>query len=277
MATGCNSFLYYPTRGKYVNPEKLKFPPEEIEVNSGNGQKLVGWLFRAQKEPNLSQERPTILFFHGNGQNLSAHFLGLYWVLEKDYDFLIFDYPGYGGSEGEPNQSNTVESGHLFYQWIKQHRPGPIVIFGQSLGGAVALQVAQQLHQDENLCLVAVDSTFASYQKAARKTLARHWFSWPIQWLAWLTISDKEAPEDHISKISPKPLVVIHGKKDEVVSYELGEEVFELAKEPKEFWPVDEAGHIQAFQDRQQGREIKQKFLTQMQKYCVPKSEVADR
>ena len=265
--TGCNHFLYQPTSYIYVNTKKLKFPPEEIKVNSGNGQKLIAWLFRGNSNGE-KQNRPTILFFHGNGQNLSAHFLGLYWILEEGYDFLIFDYPGYGGSEGEPTQAGTVESGHVFYKWLKENKPGPIVIFGQSLGGAVAMQVAQQLNHDESLCLVAVDSTFASYKTAARSTLAKNWFTWPIQWLGWLLITDTEAPKKSIGKISPVPMIVIHGKKDEIISHELGEEVFELAGDPKEFWSVDEGRHISNFGDPGQGQEIREKFVNKLKQHC---------
>ncbi len=251
----------------YVNTKKLKYPPEEIKVNSGNGQKLIGWLFRGKSE-GVSKNRPTILYFHGNGQNLSAHFLGLYWILEEGYDFLIFDYPGYGGSEGEPTQRNTVESGHVFYQWLKANKSGPIVIFGQSLGGAVALQVAQQLNHEKSMCLVAVDSTFASYKAAAMSTLAGTWFTWPFQWLGWLLISDTEAPEENIEKISPVPIVVIHGKKDQIISYKLGEKVFELAGDPKEFWTVDRGRHIESFQGQTQGKELRKKFINKIQSYC---------
>lgn len=260
--------MYQPTRYKYVNSEKLKYPPQEIKVNSGNDQKLVAWLFRgmsAGKDP----VRPTILFFHGNAQNLSAHFLSLYWILEEGYDFLIFDYPGYGGSEGEPTQTNTVDSGHLFFQWLKQNKPGPIVIFGQSLGGAVALQVAQQLTNDKAMCLVTVDSTFASYKQAARSTLAGTWFTWPLQWLGWLLISDTEAPQKNIKKISPTPVVVIHGKKDKVISYELGEEVYKMAGEPKYFWPIETGRHIESFQNKAQGKQLRKDFIEKIQKHCV--------
>ena len=264
---GCQHMLYYPSRTRYINPEKLKYTPEEISVNSSHGQKLVAWHFKSNKEGSLS--RPIILFFHGNAQNLSSHFMSLYWILEEGFDFLIFDYPGYGGSEGSPTPKSTVESGLLFWKHIKNQFPNrKVAIFGQSLGGAVALKVATLIHAESELCLVAVDSSFASYQRVAQKVLARNWVTWPIQWLAYLLLSDSESPDGKISEISPIPILVIHGKKDQVVEYELGKEIYEQAKDPKYFWSVENGGHIESFANLEYGNKLKANFKKHLSLHC---------
>lgn len=269
---GCNHLLYYPTRVKYVDPAQLSYTPQEITVNTEAGEKLVGWYFVGKQLAKQKTEgkRPTILFFHGNGQNISSHFYALYWLLDEGYDYLIFDYPGYGGSEGEPTPKSTVESGRLFYQWLKAHKRavGPLVIFGQSLGGAVAMRTAADLPQDEDLCLVIVDSTFASYQGVAKSVLSRHWSTWPIQWLPYLVLSDTYAPKSYIEQISPIPLVVAHGKNDKVIEYKHGEEVFRLAREPKEFWPLEDGEHIDLFHHAKEGQPTRARFLRSLNQYC---------
>jgi fermentation-respiration switch protein FrsA (DUF1100 family) len=268
--------LYYPTRVKYVDPSKLKYTPKEIVVNSEQGEKWVGWYFtRGKSSAPGAANRPTLLFFHGNGQNLSAHFFGLYWILDEGYDFLIFDYPGYGGSEGQPTPDNTVTSGQAFFQWLRDNRvsKGPIAIFGQSLGGAVAMTVAKDLSRDPDLCLVIVDSTFASYRGAARSLLSAHWTTWSLQWIPYLVISDSAAPKADIAQISPKPLIVTHGRRDRIVAFELGEDVFAKAQEPKEFWPVDEGEHIQSFQHPAEGPSLRKKLVEALSNSCESKGK----
>lgn len=265
---GCNHLLYYPTKTQYVNPTKIKSPPKEITVKMKTGEKVHGWLFKAINSTKPNLDRPIILFFHGNAQNLTSHFLNLYWILEEGYDFLIFDYPGYGASEGSPTQSNTVKSGHIFYNWLKKNKYRNIIIFGQSLGGSIALQVSQQLVPDDDLCLVVVESTFASYQSVANSVLAQNWITWPFQWLAYLLFSDDEAPKKNISKISPVPLVVIHGTEDRIVPYELGQVIFSKAISPKEFWTVNEGKHMDTFFSKKHGQSFRQKLIKRIDTYC---------
>lgn len=266
--------LYYPTQVQYVNPEKLKYTPKEILVNSEDGQKLSAWHF--QQKNSMSSPKPTILFFHGNAQNLSSHFMSLYWVLEEGYDFLIFDYPGYGKSEGEPTPKTTVDSGLVFWNYLKEKNPKkPIAIFGQSLGGAVAMKVAIHLKKDPLLCLVAVDSTFSSYQAVGRKVLSRSWITWPFQWLSYLVLSDSQAPDGEIRDISPIPLIVTHGRKDRVVEFELGEDVYQQAEQPKYFWPVPSGAHIESFSNREIGVKLRKDFVYHLVKSCSAEKELS--
>jgi len=240
--SGCSSMLYYPTSEVYVRTEALKPPPQEIRFSSEDGTELHGWLFRASTE---KPAKGTIIHFHGNAQNLTAHFLFLYWIVNEGYDYFIFDYRGYGKSAGRPSPKGTVQDGRAALRWIAKNSPKdqPLIIFGQSLGGAIALRVAGELRDEIGYRGVIVDSTFHSYREAARKVLSQSALTWLFQPLAYLVLSDRWSPKEHIAKISPRPLLVIHGTRDRTVAYSLGERVFELAREPKEFWRVEGGGH----------------------------------
>lgn len=259
--SSCSGLLYFPTRNLHYDPAKLGLKPDEIFFPSKNGEKLFGWHFSSQvtKKP-----KAVVLFFHGNGENLSSHYLSLTWLLKHPYDFFIFDYQGYGRSSGEPSPQKTVEDGLAALDWLHKKYPHtPIVIFGQSLGGAVALRVAIEAKDHPNIRFVALDSTFPSYRSMGRKVLSRSALTWPLQWLGWLVMSDSYAPKGRIAEINV-PILVIHGDKDRVVEFEMGERVFAEAKEPKEFWTIRGGGHTDIF--TLQDDSYKTRFLNLMEK-----------
>ena len=268
--TGCSSLFYYPTRYEHINPAKLGVYPERVWFPSEDGMRLNGWYFhnKAKKDP-----KAVIVFFHGNAQNISTHFGTLLWTLNHQYDYFIFDYRGYGWSEGTPSPKGTVLDGKAAIRWVQyknalEGRPKtPIIVFGQSLGGAIALETVITLNNEIPLRLVVADSTFHSYRAVARNLLSKNWITWPLVPLTWLLLSDQYAPGDEIARISPTPLLVIHGKEDPVVDYSLGEKIFSLAREPKEFWSVPDGFHTDAFwKDDGQWRD---KFIEELDKVTV--------
>jgi fermentation-respiration switch protein FrsA (DUF1100 family) len=93
--------------------------------------------------------------------------------------------------------------------------------------------------------------------------------------LAYVALSDRYGPEEAIPQISPIPLVVMHGEKDPVVSFEFGKKIYELANEPKEFWPVPEGGHIDGFFRKDSG--IKEKFLAKLNEVTAKAPKTAER
>jgi len=261
FATGCSSMLYYPSREQLSDPAKLALTPQDVWFPSTDGTKLHGWYFKAKERVS---PKATIVFFHGNAQNVTTHFYSLAWILDQGYDYFIFDYRGYGKSEGEPSPKGTVQDGIAALRWTQARaQGGPVIVFAQSLGGAVAMRSVYETREDFHPRLVVVESTFHSYQAEARSVLSKVWFLWPFQWLAWIVISDKWAPEDQIEKISPTPLVVMHGTDDPTVAFKLGKKVFELARDPKEFWEVPGGRHTNSF-FRPEGQEFRKRFLRKL-------------
>jgi fermentation-respiration switch protein FrsA (DUF1100 family) len=253
--SSCTSLLYFPSQDQYVVRERLQPVPDEIWLQGSDHRVLHAWYFHAPVRP-----KATILFFHGNAQNLTAHFQFLAWLPAAGYDYLIFDYAGYGMSDGKPSPKNTVEDGKLMLKWLSLHKAkgSEIVIFAQSLGAAVALRVAgeqaREPAQDASsaYCAVIIDSGFSSYRATGQRVLARTWLTWPFQYLPYLALSDEYAPEQPtsrgsketwVSRISPHPILVVHGTEDQTIDYRLGEKVFAIAGEPKDFWPVPHGRH----------------------------------
>lgn len=258
LLTSCSNLLYYPDRRLYVDPEKLDPKPVAVEFKDETGHNLFGWYFATPKKP----ARAVIVLFHGNAQNLSSHFIGLYWLIKEGYDLFVFDYRGYGKVAGEPTPENTVWAGKAALREVRKREPQlPLVIYGQSLGGAIALRTAIEMQNEIKASLIVADSTFLSYKRVARRALAQNWFTWILQPLGYLVLSDEWAPGERVAELSP--LLIMHSRIDRVVPFANGEEINSLARGDKEFWILEKTDHIQTFEPPH-GLEVRKRFLEKL-------------
>ncbi len=238
----CSSMLYQPTKDIYIQPEKIGFQPEKIRIKMKDGVSVNIWIFK----PKSVKPKGTILQFHGNGENMSSHYIGLVWLVDKGYELITWDYRGYGESEGEPDKSEIHEDSKEILEFVKNRSVQnkiPWILYGQSLGGAIAIRALGELKNKEGLLLVVGDGTFASYSNVA-KSVADRLFFFPIGYFVWSLFPNGLSPEETVGNISPVRLLLIHGTQDTVVSFPNGMELFEKAKEPKMFWEIKGGGHL---------------------------------
>ncbi len=253
----CTSVFYQPDSYMHYPPEKLGLKKNEITFPSKDGTKLIAWIL----EPAVGPVKGTILQFHGNGENISSHYTLLAWLVRKGYRIFTFDYRGYGGSEGDPAPKGVYEDGltALNEAW---RRYGPsakpkekFILFGQSLGGAIAMRVLDDFKDRDSIPLVVMDSTFLSYKKVANRKLRESWLTWLFSPLGYILVSDEYSAKDSASKQKGR-LLVIHDKRDPIVAFEFGQELYDLAMGPKDFWVLDQGRHIGVFyEDNQKERE----------------------
>ena len=202
--------------------------------------KLTALLFETKEDP-----RGTVVHFHGNFGNVSNHFPQVHWLVDYGYDVLTFDYQGYGGSEGKPNPKNTVEDGLAMVQYAyetNRNADKHIATLGQSLGGAVSIVVAAK---DKRVQAVIVEAAFSSYRSIARHALAHSLLLWPAYPIYPFLLTRKYDPIRFVDKITPRPILFIHGEKDRVIPIKMTEKLFKKANEPKTLWKVSKAGHLQ--------------------------------
>ena len=121
-----------------------------------------------------------------------------------------------------------------------------LILVGESLGGAVLARALEDVKDRSRIRRVVLDSTFFSYQNIARRRLSSFWLTWIFQPLAWVLVSDSYSPEKSLGKISPVPVLIIHGTADHVIPFDTGQHVYELAREPKTFWKIEGGEHIDA-------------------------------
>lgn len=253
---GCSSLFYFPSQIEYSSPDKVNLKFEEVWFHSEYGDKIHAWWIPASTPKSLG----TIVFFHGNAENMTSHFMNLAWIPEAGYNYFIFDYPGYGKSEGNPTPKTTVLSGNAAVKWVKKNKDQrPLIVYGQSLGGIVALKTVIDSKEEVPYRAVIADSAFSSYQRVAQVKLSNHWSTWLLQHTVYLGVSDRYAPDDHLHKISPIPFLVIHGQKDLTVDPENGEYIYKQAKEPKEIWRIPDGLHNDTFY--RHDKVYRQKFL----------------
>ena len=251
LTTGCTSVFYQPDKVLHYRPEAFHLHYEDVRFKSADGTHLVGWFFPADGY-DKKNVKGTIVQFHGNGENISTHYLSLVWLVKEGYQLFVFDYRGYGASEGSSDADGVNADGQAglkkaleFHARLGNQKTKPkFIVFAQSLGGAIGLKAVEAVQPQ--LDLMVLDSTFLSYKKMARKKLAQSVFTWLFSPLGWLLVSDRYQAEDALKKLKTRTLV-IHDKRDPIVPYELGEEVFKLAPEPKTFWTLDNAEHIGIF------------------------------
>lgn len=266
LFVSCSSLLYYPMKQHVMESSELPFKVDDEFFTAEDGTRLHGWYFHSDV---TNKPRAKFVYFHGNAENISTHFRSLIWLLSFPYDFAIFDYRGYGKSEGNPSPEGTVIDGKAAIRWVsKKSSQAPLVIFGQSLGGAIALKAVLEIKNEVDIRLVVVESTFASYRAAARAVMSRNFLLWILQPLAYVLFSDAMAPDGHIADLSPLSLIVIHGQKDPIIDYDLGRKVYELAKEPKELWTIPDGRHTDTFWRH---REYRQKLLQALEKAVAQK------
>jgi len=258
---GCNGMFFFPYRDQMLSPEQLGLKYEDAYLPAKDGTRLHAWFL-----PASGKALGTILFLHGNAENISTHIMSVRWLPAQGFNVFLLDYRGYGASEGEPSVAGVQEDVDAAMRTLLSRADvdrDRIVVFGQSLGGAIAIYNVAHSPYRQHIRALVVESTFASYREIAREKLAAFWLTWPLQYpLSW-TVSDAYSPADAVAGVSPIPLLIIHGDQDPIVPVDHGKRLFELAREPKHLWVIPGGGHIQAFA-RQSYRDRFVGYLTEV-------------
>jgi fermentation-respiration switch protein FrsA (DUF1100 family) len=243
--TGCSSLFFYPQKQLLANPVALSFSPENVLFKTEDGLTLHGWFFRAG--PGA---KATILVLHGNAENISTHVNSVLWLINEGFNVFIFDYRGYGRSEGKPTLPGMHRDAEAALKTL-QTLPGVdhdrIIVLGQSLGGAVAVYAVAITRYRQHIKALIIDSAFSSYRRIAREKLDGFILTWPFQYPLSLLFNNTYSPEKWIGKVSPVPLLILHGERDTIVPVHHAETLFDAAGPPKELWLVPAAGHIRSF------------------------------
>jgi fermentation-respiration switch protein FrsA (DUF1100 family) len=218
-------FIYYPDRHWIAEPKDLGLAAEEVRLEPELGVELHAWFF-PHPDPLAS-----LLFCHGNAGNASHRLGNVRLLVDKGFQVLLFDYRGYGHSSGAPSELGLYRDASAAWLHLVE-RPdtanAPHIIFGRSLGGAVAVDLAVRAGASG----LIVESTFTSI-----RTLVRLIYHVPLP--------EMPVRYDSLSKIGQlkMPLLAIHGEQDELIPFADGRALFEAAPQPKTWYPIPGAGH----------------------------------
>jgi uncharacterized protein len=243
--TSCTSLVFQPMRELVLTPGEIGLDWREVAFTTADGVRLDGWFL-----PARAPRQGSVLFLHGNAENISTHIASVAWLPGAGFDVFLFDYRGYGRSQGEPSLDGLQEDFAAALRTLiamPAADPERIVVFGQSLGGALAITGLAASPDKSRVRALVVEGAFTSLRALAREKLAGFWLTWPLQWPLGFTIDDRYRPVDVIGELAPMPVLIIQGEADQVVPREQGIALFEAAGQPKQLWLLPDTGHIQAF------------------------------
>ena len=214
--------VFFPGKRLGDTPEAAGLQYEDVYLVTDDDIKIHGWYV---PHPDA---QATLLFFHGNAGNLSHRLESISIFHDIGLAVFIIDYRGYGRSEGRPTERGTYRDAMAAWNYLvgeRRLRPDEIIVFGRSLGGAVAAALAAKVTP----AAVILESTFTSI-----KDLGKHYYPYlPVSWIARI-----HYPVDEYITSFKCPVLVIHSDRDEVVPARLGQRLFDSAPEPKMFLPV---------------------------------------
>jgi fermentation-respiration switch protein FrsA (DUF1100 family) len=223
--------MYYPTRDIVRTPADAGLPFQDVSLATVDGETLHGWWV-----PSGRPDAKVVLFFHGNGGNVSHRLEKLAAFRSLGVDTLIIDYRGYGRSSGTPSEQGMYHDARAAYQWLVTNRGVPsdrIVVYGESLGSAVAVHLASETQTGG----VVLESGFTSVPDLARERFP----VLPVQW----ALKHRFDTLDKVARINA-PLLILHSREDELFEMSHAERLLAAARAPKRLVEL-RGGHNDAF------------------------------
>lgn len=224
-----HKLIYFPPRYPtgFPHPETYQNEVEEVWLKASDGVRL-----NAFYRPN-PESKQAILWLHGNAENIGYGLPQMRTLAKVGVNILAVDYRGYGKSEGKPDEAGVYRDADAAYDYLvkeRHFRPDDIVIYGHSLGGAVAINLASRRPCGG----LIVQSSFTNAQAMTREI-----FALP---LVGYLVKSRFNSQRRIRNVHA-PILIVHGTHDDVVPIAMGEQLFEAAPEPKRFYRMEGAGH----------------------------------
>ena len=223
---GQRKLIYVPARERVPPSATGLHNVEELEIATPDGNRIVAWAGAAMPG------QPTLLYLHGNAGSLVDRAERMRKYLDRGRGMLIMTYRGYGGSTGSPSEAANVADAILAYDTLVARgvKPDDIILYGESLGSGVAVQVAAK----RKVSGIILDAPYTSIVDVA--ALVYPWL--PVRPFVW----DRYETLAHVKHVTA-PLLVVHGARDALIPVEMGRAVFAAANEPKALAIIPGGGH----------------------------------
>jgi fermentation-respiration switch protein FrsA (DUF1100 family) len=248
--------IFYPYRPHDYRPEEVGLPYQSVQLTASDGLHLDAWYIPAE------EAEFTVLFCHGNAGNISHRLDTLLLFHDLGLNCLIFDYRGYGRSEGRPSEQGVYRDAHAAWDWLTEQQqipPGRILVFGRSLGGSVAARLAADLAEQNSPppAALVLESAFTSVTD-----MGKHYYPWfPIRWFARFQFDTVDA----VKRVQ-SPILVIHSPEDEIVPFKFGQKLYESASQPKVFAQISGTHNEGFLEDFQTYKMLWRKWIQSLKK-----------
>lgn len=233
LGKNCGDRLFYfPTKDSPHDPAQEGLRYENVSFASKDGTPLSGWFLPASGR----RVKGTVVFSHGNAGAMGYHLGFVDWLVPRGFNVLLYDYRGYGRSGGDVGRRGMIDDVQAAFDYVKTRKDvdgGRLVSLAHSLGGAQSITALGE-HPVRGLRAVITESAFASYQQMARVIAGN---------VGGNLVSDDWSPRDWVAKISPVPLLLVHGTDDRVVPIGQSRQLYAAAKQPKRLFEVPGGSH----------------------------------
>ena len=240
------NLLYHPSVNNYLKDQPVNEPTEieKVKIVTDDGIDLIGWFYA-----NNINDNKTILFLHGNAGSLENRTYKLNHFKDLNLNFLIIAWRGFSGNNGQPNEIGLYEDAESAIRWLKKKGIDEknIILYGESLGTAVAVEIAQ----NKNYAGVILESPFTSMVNMGKK----YYPFFPIN----LLLKDRYESYKKINNVFV-PILIMHGTVDKIVPYDMGKKMYELANDPKFFYSQEYGDHMVEYDE---------KLLTVLKKFIL--------
>ena len=224
------NLLYHPNENNYSG-DKISVPIKKIKIKTKDNIELISWYHLKD-----ISEYKTILFLHGNAGTLENRIHKINHFENMNINFLIIAWRGFSGNKGKPTEQGLYEDAKSAVRWLKSNgiKEKNIIIYGESLGTGVAVEIAQ----NKKFAGIILESPFTSMIDAGKD---KYPFL-PVR----LLLKDKYENDKKIKNIK-SPILIMHGKVDNIVPFYMGKKLYELANKPKYFYFSDYDNHMMEY------------------------------
>ncbi len=219
--------LYHPNVNSYTEVNDLIPKIEKVTIATSDNHHLLGWFHKKDFS------KKTILFLHGNAGSLGNRIYKLNHFENFDLNFLILAWRGFSGNSGKPNEKGLYDDAKSAVNWLKSNgiNEEKIILYGESLGTAVAIEIAQ----NKKFAGIVLESPFTSMLEMGKK----YYSFFPVS----LLLKDRYESINKIKNINI-PILVMHGKKDRIVPFEMGNKIYDSANSPKFYYFPEYDDHM---------------------------------
>ena len=225
-------FIYFPDKELSMTPLDVGLNYEDVYLTTSDGVDLHGWFLQGN-------DKFVLVWFHGNAGNISDRLSDVYYMHTKvGASIFIFDYRGYGLSQGSPSESGLYLDGRAAVEFLidrvgDQKDAPEVVFFGRSLGSAIAAKMASIYDVDGLILEAPFTSTI---------DLAKIHYPYVPGFLVNMVIRDRYASDTVFDSVSA-PVIVIHWQNDSIVPIDMGKKIYNMFEDKKSFYAVEGAGH----------------------------------
>lgn len=213
----CSGLLFFPQREHLQTPDNLGLEYRDIELSAADGTQLHAWLL-----PSVGTPKGSILFLHGNAENISTHIHNVRWLPAAGYQVLLLDYRGFGLSKGKaklPEVFFDIDAAITWLSEAPETANQDLFILGQSIGASLMLHGATRHLNNPKLCGLVSDAAFTRYRTMVRHVAKQSWLTWPLQYPVSWSVPGAYDPLDALPQLNTLPILFFHSRNDQIIPF----------------------------------------------------------